>query len=140
MEAWLHSFFADLHWTLLGLSIVVCLYVLGKAADLLVDEAVDLSERSKIPKTIIGATVVSLGTTAPEAAVSVLAAIEGLPLSTRREPRMPVRRPIETVHTRKRGLPSTPWSFYILSHGPQSKVQNSTDQSRKNKKYLNCIF
>ena len=79
MEAWLHSFFADLNWTLLGLSIVVCLYVLGRAADVLVDEAVDLSERSKIPKTIIGATVVSLGTTAPEAAVSVLAAIQGAP-------------------------------------------------------------
>lgn len=79
MEAWLHSLFADLHWTLLGLSIVVCLYILGRAADVLVDEAVDLSERSKIPKTIIGATVVSLGTTAPEAAVSVLAAVQGAP-------------------------------------------------------------
>jgi cation:H+ antiporter len=79
MEVWLHSLFVDLHWTLLGLSIVVCLYILGQAADVLVDEAVDLSERSKIPKTIIGATVVSLGTTAPEVAVSVLAAIQGAP-------------------------------------------------------------
>ncbi len=79
MEAWLESFYADLHWTLLGLAIVVSLYVLGKAADLLVDEAVDLSERSNIPKTVIGATVVSLGTTTPEVAVSVMAAIKGSP-------------------------------------------------------------
>jgi cation:H+ antiporter len=79
MEAWLESFYADLHWTLLGLVIIASLYVLGRAADLLVDEAVDLSERSRIPKTVIGATVVSLGTTTPEVAVSVMAAIQGSP-------------------------------------------------------------
>lgn len=79
MEAWLESLYADLHWSLLGAAIVVCLYILGKAADLLVDEAVELSERSNIPKTVIGATVVSLGTTMPEAAVSVLAAMKGSP-------------------------------------------------------------
>ena len=79
MEAWLESFYADLHWTLLGAVLVVSLYVLGKAADLLVDEAVDLSERSRIPKTVIGATIVSLGTTTPEVAVSVMAAINGSP-------------------------------------------------------------
>ncbi|MEZ5366815.1 MAG: calcium/sodium antiporter [Bryobacterales bacterium] len=59
--------------------IVFSLYVLGKAADWLVDEAVELSERSHIPTTVIGATVVSLGTTMPEAAVSVLAALQGAP-------------------------------------------------------------
>lgn len=79
MEAWLETFFADLHWSLLGATIVVSLYVLGKAADWLVEMAVLLSERSHIPKTIVGATVVSLGTTAPEAAVSVLAAVQGAP-------------------------------------------------------------
>lgn len=79
MEAWFESFYADLHWTLLAAVIVVSLYVLGWAADLLVDEAVDLSERSRIPKTVIGATVVSLGTTTPEVAVSVMAAVQGSP-------------------------------------------------------------
>ena len=79
MEAWLHSQFAEMHLALLVLVIVVALYVLGKAADWLVDEAVELSERSHIPKTVIGATVVSLGTTTPEAAVSVLAALQGAP-------------------------------------------------------------
>ncbi len=55
------------------------LALLGKAADWLVGEAVVLSERSGLPKVIIGATVVSLGTTAPEVAVSVLAALKGQP-------------------------------------------------------------
>ncbi len=79
MEAWLETVFADMHWSLLGLSIAVSLYIVGKGADWLVDEAVELSERSHIPKTVVGATVVSLGTTAPEAAVSVLAALDGSP-------------------------------------------------------------
>lgn len=79
MGAALEHFFSGLHWSLLGLVIVVSLLVLGKAADWLVDEAVVLSERSRIPKVVIGATVVSLGTTTPEAAVSVLAAMQGNP-------------------------------------------------------------
>lgn len=64
--------------TLLGV-IAVSLIALGKFADLVVDYAVVLSERSGIPKVVIGATVVSLGTTAPEVAVSVTAAFTGNP-------------------------------------------------------------
>jgi len=79
MEAWLEEVFRDLNGALLAGVIIASLYVLGKAADWLVDEAVDLSERSHIPKTVIGATIVSLGTTTPEAAVSVLAAVQGAP-------------------------------------------------------------
>ena len=79
MEQALEHFFSGLHWSLLGLIIVLSLFVLGKAADKLVDEAVALSERSGIPKIVIGATIVSLGTTTPEAAVSVFAAIQGSP-------------------------------------------------------------
>ncbi len=79
MEEFLNQFFSQLHGGLLALVIVVSLAVLGKAADWLVDEAVALSERSGIPKAVIGATIVSLGTTTPEAAVSVLAAIQGSP-------------------------------------------------------------
>ena len=79
MEEAIHHFVADLHWTLLALVIAASLGVLGKAADWLVDEAVTLSERSRIPKAVVGATIVSLGTTTPEAAVSVLAAVEGRP-------------------------------------------------------------
>jgi cation:H+ antiporter len=79
MEDALSHFAGQAHWSLLGLWIVVCLFLLGKGADLLVVEAVALSERSGIPKIVIGATIVSIGTTAPEAAVSVLAAIQGNP-------------------------------------------------------------
>ncbi|MGL4982056.1 MAG: sodium:calcium antiporter, partial [Treponemataceae bacterium] len=43
--------------------IAVTLAVLGKGADILVDQAVALSIRWGIPKMLIGATVVSLGTT-----------------------------------------------------------------------------
>ncbi|MCG8450357.1 MAG: hypothetical protein MI725_12375, partial [Pirellulales bacterium] len=79
MEEQLKEFFAGEPGWMLGIEIVVILAVLGKAADWLVSEAVVLSERSGLPKVIIGATVVSLGTTAPEAAVSVLAALQGRP-------------------------------------------------------------
>ena len=79
MEAQLQNFFNGQSNWLLGFEIVAILAVLGKAADWLVGEAVVLSERSGLPKVIIGATIVSLGTTAPEAAVSVLAALQGSP-------------------------------------------------------------
>lgn len=55
------------------------LWTLGKGANMLVDEAVSLSIRWGVPKMIIGATIVSLGTTLPEATVSFLAAIQGQP-------------------------------------------------------------
>ena len=79
MEEALEHFFGGLHSGLLFLVIAVSLAALGKAADWLVGEAVELSSRSGIPKVVIGATIVSLGTTAPEAAVSVFAAIQGQP-------------------------------------------------------------
>ncbi len=66
-------------WAALFGLIAGSLAVLAKGADWLVKEAVVLSERSGLPKVVIGATVVSLGTTTPEAAVSVLAAIDGRP-------------------------------------------------------------
>jgi len=79
MEELLHSTLEPLP-TLALLGIVAAgLVALGKFADMVVDCAVTLSERSGIPKVIIGATVVSLGTTAPEVAVSVLAALQGNP-------------------------------------------------------------
>ena len=53
--------------------------MLAKGADILVDQAVSLSNRLGVPKLLIGATVVSIGTTLPEAAVSVLAAVQGAP-------------------------------------------------------------
>lgn len=63
---------------LLGI-VVVSLGALGKGADLLVDEAVALSYRWGVPKMLIGATIVSLGTTLPEVTVSVVSALQGSP-------------------------------------------------------------
>lgn len=59
--------------------IAVLLFILAKGADLLVDEAVSLSIQWGIPKMVVGATIVSLGTTLPEATISVLAAVNGNP-------------------------------------------------------------
>jgi cation:H+ antiporter len=79
MEALLESHFQAAPLSILFLVVAATLYVVGKGADILVDEAVSLSIRWGIPTTVIGATIVSLGTTTPEAAVSVLAAVKGSP-------------------------------------------------------------
>jgi cation:H+ antiporter len=63
----------------LFLIIAAAIYVLARSADLLVDEAVTLSLHWGVPKSMIGATIVSLGTTLPEAAVSVMSAVAGFP-------------------------------------------------------------
>lgn len=65
-------------WGLL-IIIAVFLYTLAKGADILVMEAVTLSVRWGVPTLLIGATIVSLGTTLPEMAVSVVAALGGEP-------------------------------------------------------------
>jgi cation:H+ antiporter len=77
MEDWIEHIMTSLHGGVLFFLIALMLYVLGKGADLLIDEAVVLSEHWGVPKVLIGATIVSLGTTTPEAAVSVLAAVQG---------------------------------------------------------------
>jgi cation:H+ antiporter len=61
------------------LIIVVCIAMLSMGADWMIDGVVDLAERTGLPKIVIGATVVSLGTTLPEAFVSVMAAYMGNP-------------------------------------------------------------
>lgn len=62
--------------------LVCLLFILGvilivKGGDWFVDGAVWVAEVTKIPKFIIGATIVSLATTLPEIIVSTMAAIEG---------------------------------------------------------------
>jgi cation:H+ antiporter len=79
VEEALRSLLDKLDLWALGLVVIVGIAVLGWAAEWLVREAVALSERSGVPKVVIGATVVSLGTTTPEVAVSVLAALQGEP-------------------------------------------------------------
>ncbi|MDH3593018.1 MAG: sodium:calcium antiporter [Planctomycetota bacterium] len=63
---------------LLGI-VAVTLFAVAKGADWLVDGATALALRFGVSKVVVGATVVSLGTTMPEAAVSVMAAWSGKP-------------------------------------------------------------
>lgn len=77
MEKEFINFIHSLHLIYLFIIIGVTLYTLSKGADLFVDGAVALSEEFHISKIIIGATIVSLGTTIPEVSVSVMAALRG---------------------------------------------------------------
>jgi len=56
---------------------VVSFVVLAKCADWLVDGAVDIARLLHVPAILIGIVIVSVGTTAPELAVSVQAALAG---------------------------------------------------------------
>ena len=59
--------------------IVVCIVILSKGADWMIDGVVYLARRTGLPRIVIGATIISLGTTMPEAFVSVMAAWLGNP-------------------------------------------------------------
>ena len=78
-ETVLNDFVAGLPTIALVAIIVVCIALLSKGADWMIDGVVHLAERTGLPKIVIGATIVSLGTTAPEAFVSVMAAFMGNP-------------------------------------------------------------
>jgi cation:H+ antiporter len=78
-EAVLQQFVAGHSTVSLLVIILVCILLLSKGADWMIDGVVDLAERTGMPKIVIGATVVSLGTTLPEAFVSVMAAYMGNP-------------------------------------------------------------
>jgi len=78
-ENLLASIFSN--FPLWGLLIVIALIIalLSKSASWLIDGTVNLALKTKLPKIVIGATILSLGTTAPEAFVSVMAAFMGTP-------------------------------------------------------------
>ncbi len=61
----------QLLWLALGF------FLLVKGADWFVDGAAGLAEKFGIPQLVIGLTIVAMGTSAPEAAVSITAAIAG---------------------------------------------------------------
>jgi len=65
----------------LGLVVLIAatILVLSKGADWMIEGAVHLARRTGLPKIVIGATIISLGTTTPEAFVSVMAAWMGNP-------------------------------------------------------------
>ncbi len=79
MDQFLLSLFESFSLFTLFVVIALFLLALSKGADLLIDQAVILSEYLKIPKAIMGATIISLGTTLPELSVSTMAAIAGNP-------------------------------------------------------------
>jgi len=56
---------------------LISIFLLSKSADFLVDNAVKLSKILKIPEMIIGATIVSLGTTLPEFSAATISALKG---------------------------------------------------------------
>ena len=78
-EAMLKQSMNDLPSIILILIIVICLVALLKGADFLIDGVVNLAQYTRLPRIVIGATIVSLGTTMPEAFVSVMAAWMGNP-------------------------------------------------------------
>lgn len=65
----------DILWNLLMLALGFVLLV--KGADWFVDGAAGIANKFKIPQLIIGLTIVAMGTSAPEAAVSISAALKG---------------------------------------------------------------
>ncbi|MBR3469100.1 MAG: calcium/sodium antiporter [Lachnospiraceae bacterium] len=59
------------------LLLVVGFVLLMKGADWFVDGAADIADRLGIPQLVIGLTIVAMGTSLPEAAVSISAALKG---------------------------------------------------------------
>ncbi len=76
-EAAVHQLVKGLPNGILLILIAACVVFLSKGADWMVEGVVNLARRTGLPKIIIGATIVSLGTTTPEAFVSVMAAFMG---------------------------------------------------------------
>lgn len=59
------------------LILLIGFILLIKGADIFVDSASNIASKFKIPKMIVGLTIVSLGTSAPELAVSLIASLNG---------------------------------------------------------------
>jgi cation:H+ antiporter len=78
-EAYLVNLLHDLPTIALIGIILAGIVLLTKGADWLIEGVVNLASRTGMPKIVIGATIVSLGTTMPEAFVSVMAAWMGNP-------------------------------------------------------------
>ncbi len=66
------------HWANAALFVAGCLLII-KCADVFCDAAIRLAEATGIPRVVIGATVVSFATTAPEFCVSFIATILNRP-------------------------------------------------------------
>ena len=78
-EAALHDLLVLLSMPLLLFIVALCIAVLSFGADWMIEGVVGLAIRTGFPTIVIGATIISLGTTMPEAFVSVMAAYMGNP-------------------------------------------------------------
>ena len=78
-ETLLNNLVAGFSSIALLIFIAVCIVILSKGADWMIDGVVHLARRTGLPRIVIGATIISLGTTMPEAFVSVMAAWLGNP-------------------------------------------------------------
>jgi cation:H+ antiporter len=78
-ETLLYGLLEGLSTTLLLIIISISIILLWRGADWMIEGVVVFAERTGLPKIVIGATIVSLGTTTPEAFVSVMAAWMGNP-------------------------------------------------------------
>jgi len=78
-ETLLHNLVQGFPTIVLVVTIGVCIGLLSKGADWMIDGVVHLARRTGLPRIVIGATIISLGTTMPEAFVSVMAAWMGNP-------------------------------------------------------------
>ncbi len=58
--------------------IAFCIFVLEKGSNLIVEHSINLSGKWGVPKMLIGATIVSIGTTLPEFVVSIMSSSRGL--------------------------------------------------------------
>lgn len=59
------------------LLLILGFVLLVRGADVFVDAAAGIARKFKIPAIIIGTTIVAIGTSAPEAAISIIAALKG---------------------------------------------------------------
>lgn len=59
------------------LLLILGFILLVRGADVFVDAAAGIARKFKIPAIIIGTTIVAIGTSAPEAAISIIAALKG---------------------------------------------------------------
>ena len=59
------------------LKIIIGFLLLIKGADFFVDGAAAIAKKLGVPQIVIGLTIVAMGTSAPEAAVSISAAVKG---------------------------------------------------------------
>lgn len=73
----METFIFDQNWPVLSIIFIISLFILSKATDFLIDNAVSLSRKFGISEMIIGATIVSLGTTLPELSTAIIAILKG---------------------------------------------------------------